>query len=387
MERLEKKLNRIYNKCKKFGCEFSYRRVGEDFREIGDESGHTYTAKFILVEAEGRAIINGWGFLASIEHTEKGNIVKCVGETEIPEKYYNSEPLCEHCNYNRNRKDTYLVINEETGEIKQVGKSCLKDFTGGLDAGAVAHYISLFDELIVGETPPGGRGERYYRIDDFLRYAAETVRCFGYVSRSDDPHGNTADRAFEYFLVENHGYLLSEQVREALLKEMKTVNFNAHSEDTDRRVGEALSWALALEPNNNYQRNLKTVCSLKYVTYKNMGILTSLFSAHHRALERQQEETERQREKDAERARSEHVGQVGDRITVQPQSTECLTSWETEWGITRVYKIIDINGNVYTWKTGSFIEEGVKHIKGTVKEHKEYDGMKQTELTRCRLSG
>lgn len=49
--------------------------------------------------------------------------------------------------------ETVHGLNGElvTGEFKQVGRSCLKDFTGGLDASAVAQYISFFDELIGGK--------------------------------------------------------------------------------------------------------------------------------------------------------------------------------------------------------------------------------------------
>ena len=93
MDRLEKKLNRIFNKCKKYGCEFSYRQVGEEFREIKDEQGNKYTARFVIVEAEGKAVVNGWKFIASVEHTEKGNIINRIGEIEVPAKLLNSMVL------------------------------------------------------------------------------------------------------------------------------------------------------------------------------------------------------------------------------------------------------------------------------------------------------
>lgn len=34
MERLEKKLTRIQNKCKRFGCSFTYEKVGEEFKTL-----------------------------------------------------------------------------------------------------------------------------------------------------------------------------------------------------------------------------------------------------------------------------------------------------------------------------------------------------------------
>lgn len=152
MERLEKKLTRIFNKCKAYGCDFHYQQTGEVFKELKDENGKTYNARFVLVEAEGTAVINDWEFIAEVDHTEKGNIITGVG-VEVPEQYYISKPVCEHCNSNRYRKNTYIVRNKTTGEFKQVGKSCLKDFTHGMSAEAVTQYMSLFDTLIEGEAP------------------------------------------------------------------------------------------------------------------------------------------------------------------------------------------------------------------------------------------
>lgn len=153
LDRLEKKLKRIFNKCKAYGCDFHYEQTGEEFRELKDEKGNKYTARFVLVEAEGTAVINDWEFVAELEHTEKGNIITGVAGIEVPERYYTTTPVCEHCNSKRYRKNTYIVRNKTTGEFKQVGKSCLKDFTHGMSAEAVTQYMSLFDTLIEGETP------------------------------------------------------------------------------------------------------------------------------------------------------------------------------------------------------------------------------------------
>lgn len=71
LDRLEKKLKRIFNKCKAYGCDFHYEQTGEEFRELKDEKGNKYTARFVLVEAEGTAVINDWEFVAELEHTEK----------------------------------------------------------------------------------------------------------------------------------------------------------------------------------------------------------------------------------------------------------------------------------------------------------------------------
>ena len=58
MERLEKKIKSIRNKCKKYGCDFHYAEVGEEFRTLEDEQGRIYTARFVLVEAEGTVFLH-----------------------------------------------------------------------------------------------------------------------------------------------------------------------------------------------------------------------------------------------------------------------------------------------------------------------------------------
>ena len=152
MERLMKKLTTIQNKCAKYGCEFHFEELGEVFQDTKDEAtGEVHTARYIEVEVSGIARIADWEFVATIEHAEPMNIIRSFRpEYEIPARFYTADTFCEHCRTRRYRKDTYIVRNTQTGEFKQVGKSCLKDFTGGLYAEQVAQYISWFDELIKG---------------------------------------------------------------------------------------------------------------------------------------------------------------------------------------------------------------------------------------------
>lgn len=381
MDRLRKKLVRIQNKCRKYGGDFRFEEVGEEFREIKEEDGRVVTRRFVLVEAEGIAVVNGWKFVASIDHTDKGNVINKVVEVEVPERYYNSEPFCEHCKTKRFRANTYLVMNEETGEFKQVGKSCLKDFTGGMDAELITKYMSFFDDLVEGEVPiGGGYAERYIEKEEWLRYVAETVRHFGYV-KADDLR-STRERAGDYYGVE-HGWFsgpYGEKVRRELAEEMSSVGFDAENEKACDMVVEALTWLDGQKEGNNYMHNLKTVCALKYLPMKHLGIAASLFPTWNKDLERAEE-----RRKAEEKAKaSEWVGEVGKRVTVEVAEAKVVTGWETQWGYVSIYKITDAAGNVYTWKTSGYIPEDVAEIVGTVKDHNEYRGCKQTELTRCK---
>lgn len=384
MERLGKKMIRIQNKCRKYGCDFRYEEVGEEFRELEDDDGSTYTARFVIIEAEGVAIVSGWRFIASIEYTEKGNIINRACDIEVPERYYTGKPICEHCQSKRRRKDTYIVMNEETGEFKQVGKTCLKDFTHGMSAEAVAQYTSAFEELIEGETPyPCSKISRYIKTEEFLRYAAETVRHFGYTK--PDPYvyvRSTRQRADQYYTVEHGGYRRDKETRAQYISEMESCGFDANSHEATEEAAAAIKWLKQQPDENNYMHNLKTACSLEYVTDRHLGIIVSIFPTYNRELER---EAERRRAEKAAKV-SQWVGQPGERIEFKVANIICVTGWETQWGYTKIYKILDEAGNIYTWKTGCWVEDGITSIKGTVKAHNEFRGAKQTELTRCKCS-
>ena len=100
-------------------------------------------------------------------------------------------------------------------------------------------------------------------------------------------------------------------------------------------------------------------------------------------------EEQRQREAEAEAARksSNYIGEIGKRITINVAEAKYITSWETMYGMTHLYKFLDADGNVFVWFASSMIDEAeVKSVKGTVKDHTERDGIKQTVLTRCKVA-
>jgi len=96
---------------------------------------------------------------------------------------------------------------------------------------------------------------------------------------------------------------------------------------------------------------------------------------------------------------SEYVGNVGDKITVDVTikriadfETHFTYRGETQW----IYKFEDDDGNIYLWKTASGLDKKVGNhlepmvegesckITGTIKDHKEYKGEKETILTRVK---
>ena len=52
-----------------------------------------------------------------------------------------------------------------------------------------------------------------------------------------------------------------------------------------------------------------------------------------------------------------------------------------------MYKMHDEDGNVMMWTTGNSLDVEYSYtVTGTVRKHEEYRGVKQTWLTRCRVT-
>lgn len=386
LERLEKHMTRIGNKAAKYGNPFTFKVTGEVIREVEQPIEGSYktikvNARFVIVEVEGTAIINDWMFIASLEHTENGNIIKCAVKTEVPERYYYAEPTCEHCTTKRARTHSYIIQNTVTGEFKQVGKSCLKDFTNGMSAEQVAQIISWYDSVMKFEAIEAGyHVEHYLKSELALRIVTETIRRFGYVKKYDEdgtPNGrSTVSRASDYYYY-FQGYLFPEH-RKVVRQEIEQSGFNHESDETIQDVKNALEWLKTKDDANNYFHNLKVACLGEYISQRNFALVASMIPTYYREFKRLQEMT-------VEKKVSAHVGEVGQRIEVEIKDFRCLTSWESQFGVTYLWKITDTNGNVFTWKSGNIIEDDAKRIKGTVKEHAEFAGVQQTELTRCKV--
>ena len=124
--------------------------------------------------------------------------------------------------------------------------------------------------------------------------------------------------------------------------------------------------------------------------------------------EREAKEAERKRQEEASRlakeeeerkererkAKSQYVGNIGDKVDLDVVlekrawfEVKSFSGFGTD--TMHVYTFRDEQGNALVWKTtsGTNAEKGTMvHLKGTIKEHSEYDEEKQTVLTRCKIT-
>ena len=385
MSRLERKLQTIANKCEKYGTPFSYKITGEEYQER-EINGQKHTLRFVLVDVEGEARVNNWRFVASLEHTEDGNIIRGLRGVEVPKRYYSCGPKCEHCKTDRNRTDTYIVQNLNSGHFKQVGKSCLKDFTNGMRAESVAAYISLFDELIQGETVvPSEHVPYYVQKNEALLYIAETVQKFGF--ENAESVYPTWQRALNYYRYD-HGDInyFYKGVVEKIKHEMLCSQFDPQSSAAKTYAKEIDTWVSAVNDDSNFIHNIKTVYEMPYITPKHFPLLAAGFPAKHKAAQiaKQKQKYEKQlAEQQKQKMLSQHVGKVGDRIEIEVKSSRLLATISTQFNPLHLFHIVDTDNNVYIWKTANILPENTLILSGRIKAHGEYNGEKQTELTHC----
>lgn len=315
----------------------------------------------------------------------------------VPTRYFSSNPCsCDYCKTDRKRNKTYLVVNQETGEWKQLGKECLKLFVTGIDIDAIATFESFIKDAEDAANPGDeffyNRRARFVEVQRALELAQAATKIFGFVATRD----NVGDR--NVFSTKNI-------VQAKLLKEMgcpsDLLNIdNAEREKINLAVAKLTAYLTTAEedisndiitlretveelPDEPYYNNLKTVLVNEYVPLDKLGLLVSA----PKAISQYYEFKKMQEEKEKLAKSSNYIGEVGDKISVNFVFGREVACCETQFGLLHIYEFKDANGNTVVWKTSSgkdIPKSGV--ITGTVKAHEEYDGIKQTVILRAKIT-
>lgn len=384
---VEKKLNSIAKKCKKFGNDFTFEVVGEEFQDHTVD-GITATHKFFQVEVEGTAKVGDWECVAVMEAHPEGNIIRRINtEVEVPTIFRNSDNICEHCGTKRNRTQLFIIHNVETDAWKQVGGSCLKLYTGGLNMEYVVAFLDGITELEEQSGHFSLGGKCYYSVREVIGRAYEAVSKLGYFSADC----TVPTKSIVSYLVTK---TLSGAVKE-INRDFEDCHMTArvseadfYKAETEDAVDNIINYYKGIEDDSEFMHNIQLMLEMGMVTIKSIGILSFLPEGYNRYV--QKEEARVAREKAREQEKSEHYGVVGNRYKdIEIKSINLVTSWEGQFGYTYIYKIVTADDFVLTWKTSNYLylENGEKFSKitFTVKSHSEYRGQNQTEVTRCKV--
>lgn len=318
-------------------------------------------------------IRNGsYSVIAKLEHLDTANIVTTFGDVEVKEAWRHVDCRCEHCGTLRDRRLTFIV-RDGNGNEKQVGRTCLKDYCGidpnGIGLANELHNVFLDEDINECREydPDMVRSNKAYSTLEVLSLAIAVTKAQGYV-KSGMPGSNKA-AMFELLARKRHHEPNAYQAEaEAMAADIMTLT------DEDN------PWYAVLP-------NVKTLLEAGYCKDSHFGYIAYAPTEYKKLMKRREEQRQREAEAEAARKSSEYVGEVGKRIEVEVKDATLVTSWETDWGMTHLYKFIDTNGNVLVWFASSMIDDNDIHkVKGTVKAHNERDGIKQTVLTRCKVA-
>jgi hypothetical protein len=359
---------------------------------------HTY-----CILSGGTPKVEGFHFLASIEHTPAGNLVKKVPvlsaqmrglvatgpedkaaealEAIDVERYRSVDPVCDHCGLIRSRKDTYLVYNNETGEIKQVGRTCLRDYTGADNPEAIVKFLEHYFEAMRPNNTE--RPKPVVRTRDFLAHVAAA----GLGANGEYVKGETKDWALTNY------FNRLEQKMESTRSGGKVPAWIEPTETHYQVADQMIDWALnTWTATNDFALNVKTAIANEVVPNKAYGIVAAVFAAKQRW-----DGQEAARKVEADKPESNWIGQPKERIEFTATVTQKQYRGEDDYGKDKwLVKLHDADGNeIIWWTTGEmrvqgesdtpYVEEGNTYrIKATVKEHTDHERFgKSTKITRA----
>ena len=369
--------------------------IGEEFEtchrktDMDDMDGNprweSYKIRIVLVTLTGTCPrVNGWAMAATIQHEEGGNILRTVPgfETTLPLQYRTNGTICEHCETNRKRNDTY-VLQSETDGWKQVGRSCLADFIRSENAAGLAEWAELLahlDEEISAyeeEGFGGGHSRGYFSAQNLLTQVACCIRADGWCSRTEaknsyDGKVSTVDNALacmdsKWFNKQNAKYQES----------------HAPTEADAKRATEAIEWAQALpsDVTQDYLWNIRVISHTEHIGHREAGLAGSIIAAFNRHME---QELAKKYERDHP---SEWFGTKGERATFT-LTVIGFKDIQSDFGSTTLVTFRTPNGDRAKWFASNatgFEQDKTYEVKATVKGHDEYKGSKQTLLTRCSI--
>jgi hypothetical protein len=345
-------------------------------REVRVREVNGFKVEEIIVKARiaGEApSYNGWQLLASLDwDPAAGLIVRTAPGVESVDRAGLVEGWCGHCNSKRHRKATYLVAHEDGRRI-QVGSTCIKDFLGWNVTPSFISASDLEDEVSSGFSDL--RFPRTFSAETVLAVAWAAIKTWGYVK------ANEWQRTPTKVIVGSILDPFTESDRK-LAREMRPVVDQAA--DMARAI-RAFLLSDEFAGVSEYVTNLKAIAAADEVSPRNLGFLVSAPQAWARA---QEQTLIRQRER-AE-VLSEWVGEIGQRIDIQVRVK--LVNWgqDNGFGAPAIYTLVDQAGHVFKWWStkaalGEKESDEFVSLRGTIKNHSDWRGTKETNLTRCKM--
>jgi len=384
LDEARKELDKLVRRANRYGGEISY-TVGAPYiqeRTVHDwdDTPRKVRVHVVDIHVVGEAPrVGDYTFLARIDHPQgMANMVMVHPDFEgqVDKKWWHAASGCEHCKRDRKRIDTFVVRHNIHGHQLQVGRTCLRDFLGIDNPELIIRKfetIKRFNDF----SESYGRMEWARATLEILEVTACIVRTNGWCPKSASNDETPSTSSIVYTVLDDKKE--KNEWRRFVKENMS---------DADRKLAEdTLGWLRnVLVVKSDYDQNLKTVGLADVLTSSRyLGILVSAVSAYCKTIARELAYAQRK----ADAAKSEWLGTEGQRlrqIKVRQETARVISGGY--YGDSILYKFVTEAGNVLTWITGSGTD---KHngdefmIDASVKKHSEYQGAKETLLTRVKV--
>lgn len=366
-ELLKEKVEKL---TKKFGEGFiSINVIKEDFQT---ESGITYKyITFVLNHIFSH--LNDWKVLARKSNINNSVLIDVFEDSPIVSDYRNDNFSCDHCSSNRVRKFVFIIQNQITKEVKQVGKTCLKDFTGE----SVTRFLKEVEAVESLFQIEGSANNSSFGYCDLIKFFAMVNRLikkgFSYKNRSFN-NESTVNISFENYLKEN--LPITEEEKEVSKELMKW--FIEYNKNSDKEF--ILNAVTMIENalNSNQLFNYELLFRVAFVPYSYKSYLI------------------KQSQINLVGFKGGYLsGSIKDKIDLQVKLISIKPilrqsySYEDE-GISYLYTLLDKEGHKIVWFSSYnnkfFQEENLNkvfRIKGIIKKFSKFNGLEHTEISRC----
>jgi hypothetical protein len=392
------KLDKLSKKAEKCGMPAFKLMLGNKFQkeDLTANGIKTFTPWVMFTLEAAQPKLNGWSFLATINHTDDGNVVRAMPGTE-PDPVWQTVPSkCDHCKWKRKRNDSYIVQND-AGVVKQVGRSCLADFIGHKNP----HEVAKYAEFLVAATEAcevahstaahqaafkaAAGGIRHFDPNlhpmlDLRTYLAKTLQVIreeGWVSKKEaweTGKNSTADRAL---------FRLFEDTEPAPLSD--------HTIATD-----AVNWVESLDPEgNDYFKTLVAVAGngSGAFDHKRIGVVASIAHVYPQVVAKKARAVMLEQS-----GMSPYLGDKGD-TKAFTGTVVMRRHYQGRYGPGVVLKFADEHGRISTaflkatdvHNLEGFLPHPVKTgtklwVECVIADHETYQGEKQTKLTKVQLA-
>lgn len=384
-------MRKLEKKAIKYGCpdiKFVRGEVRTEARTIFDgEQEYKIEVQVVDYTLTGEApVVGDYTFLAKVEFEDAGILLKETPGNiiSIDQRFRNTDRHCDHCNSARRRNEVFVLQNNVTGEQVQVGRTCLRDYTGIDTLEHVMNRYKFFQHF------------REANFEDYLSFAkpvfyistclAQTfaaINVYGWMSKAQAGEFGTATVTRVADM--NTQYPLDP----ALVR-----HYQENQEVYKIQAEEVLAWVNGLPEeklNNEYMRNLKVILSGNVAQMHNRGLVCSAVAAYIKDVEATLRLTNEYNKK----KESEHFGVVGTRYknviafvdSVRVVGYDKYSYYGQEKAV-QLFSFITEDGDVLVWFSSSDADAVVGKkvvLDFTVKSHGEYKGIKQTTITRAKI--